>query len=311
MEAVFSSSGDRTRTASAEVLAHRELASPSWAQRALGGLFYTLFPATCRICDSELLEFSRLPVCAACLADIHPPRQVLCSRCGGVVDSALAVLETNPVCGLCGRAHPPFERAAAYADYTGNLRDLIHLLKYEKVLPAARVLGGMLAEVIARLRPEFGDAPVLVVPMPLHRAKSRQRGFNQAEQIGKAALKTLQAGDALQLASRLLVRRRDTHSQIGLTRGQRRENMRGAFAVRDPRRLAGREVLLLDDVMTTGATAAECTRVLLRAGARRVWVATVARTLKSSALLSFPDHRSGRETETETADDQVAAVVHH
>ncbi len=83
------------------------------------------------------------------------------------------------------------------------------------------------------------------------------------------------------------MRRRETGSQIGLTRHQRRENLRGAFSVSDPTRILNRDVLLLDDVYTTGTTASECARVLLRAGAARVWVATVARTLKISDVISF------------------------
>jgi predicted amidophosphoribosyltransferase len=82
------------------------------------------------------------------------------------------------------------------------------------------------------------------------------------------------------LCTGVLLRRRETGSQIGLTRHQRRENMRGAFSMGDPTRILKRDILLIDDVYTTGTTASECARVLLRAGAARVWVATVARTLK-------------------------------
>ena len=310
MEGVFSSSGDRTRAVGAEVLASRELASPSWAQSALGSLFFTLFPSHCRLCDAPLFQLSRLPVCASCLAALHPATQTLCSICGGSVSSPLAALESAPVCGLCGRAHPPFQRAVAYGSYEGVLRDLIHLLKYRQVHPAAKVLGCRLAEVIAKLQPEFGEAPVLVLAVPLHSSKSRERGFNQAELIAADALKRLHLGAALQLDSRSLVRRRETRSQIGLSRHQRRENMRGAFAVPHPPSVEGREILLVDDVLTTGATAAECARVLLRAGVRRVWVATVARALKTSAVVLFTDYHSGTGTGEETKDDQVAAGVH-
>ncbi len=231
------------------------------------------------------------------------------------MDSPLAALEFAPICGLCGRAHPPFQRAIAYGSYEDGLRDLIHLLKYRQVHPAAKVLGRKLAEVIAKLQPEFGKDPVLVLPVPLHHGKSRERGFNQAELIAAAALKQLHAGAALHLDSRHLVRRRETRSQIGLSRHQRRENMRGAFAVPHPPSVEGREILLVDDVLTTGATAAECARVLLRAGASRVWVATVARALKNSAVVLFPVYHAETETDEEITDaeikdDQVAAGVH-
>jgi len=116
--------------------------------------------------------------------------------------------------------------------------------------------------------------------VPLYKTKRRQRGFNQAELIARAALKLHPAPERLLLAPDLLQRTRDTHSQIGLTSHQRRENLRGAFAVTRAAEVTGCEVLLVDDVYTTGTTASECARVLRRAGARRVWVATVARTLK-------------------------------
>jgi predicted amidophosphoribosyltransferase len=118
----------------------------------------------------------------------------------------------------------------------------------------------------------------------------RQRGFNQAEEIACAALKDLNSGQ-LRLSAGTLRRQRATESQTGLTPHQRRENVRGAFVVAGREQLADRDVLLVDDVFTTGTTAAECARVLRRAGAKRVLVATVARVLKQEAT-SFSDDGS-------------------
>ncbi len=136
----------------------------------------------------------------------------------------------------------------------------------------------MLAEAIVALEPALEQESVLVIPVPLFKAKRRQREFNQAELIARAAWQLL--GTRFRLATDILQRMRDTHSQIGLTSHQRRENLRGAFAVARAQEVTGREVLLVDDVYTTGTTATECARVLRKAGASRVWVATVARTLK-------------------------------
>lgn len=141
----------------------------------------------------------------------------------------------------------------------------------------------MLAEAIADLRTLFGDGELCVVPVPLHKRKSRQRGFNQAELIAHAALKLMASTRRFRLDTGILQRCRETESQIGLSRHQRRENMRGAFVVARPSKLAGCQILLVDDVMTTGTTVSECARVLRRAGASKVYVATVARTLKAEA----------------------------
>ena len=259
-----------------------------WATRAAESLFSVLFPSDCRICGVPLLNISRLPVCLECLDQIQPVRGKTCSICGERVLSSYSELDEDGLrrCPVCRRIDRPFERAVAYGSYDGGLRELVHLLKYNGVRPAANVLGRMLAEAIATLEPAFEDPDlfdrrrVVVVPVPLYKGRRRQRGFNQAELIARAALKVYSAGDRLQLAANVLQRTRDTHSQIGLTSHQRRENLRGAFAVPSAAEVTGREVLLVDDVYTTGTTVSECARVLRRAGATRVWVATAARTLK-------------------------------
>jgi ComF family protein len=194
---------------------------------------------------------------------------------------------------------PPFAKAAAYGSYEGGLRDLIHLLKYQQVRPAARVLGRMLSEVVTGLASRIGqdglsqdkvkcggqecpphrNESLVVVPVPLHLRKLKQRGFNQSELIAQEAIKLLPELK-LEISGAVMIRSRETASQIGLTRHQRRENMRGAFEVARPEVVAGKTVLLVDDVFTTGTTASECARVLRRAGAAKVFVATVARTLK-------------------------------
>ncbi|HLZ41344.1 MAG TPA: ComF family protein [Candidatus Sulfotelmatobacter sp.] len=232
-----------------------------------------------------MLNISRLPVCPECLAKIHPVEGKICSICGERVLSSYAEADEDGLrrCPVCRRLDRPYERAVAYGSYDGGLRELIHLLKYSGVRPAANVLGRMLAEAWSGLDSEFEQENVLVVPVPLFKGKRRQRGFNQAEIIASAALKIYSANGCLQLAPDLLQRTRDTHSQIGLTSHQRRENLRGAFGVARAREVTGREVLLVDDVYTTGTTVAECAKVLRRAGASKVWVAIVARTLKTAS----------------------------
>ena len=207
-----------------------------------------------------------------------------CSVCGEACDFPTGLNIGDTRCRICRKAHPPFDRAVAYGSYDGNLRDLIHLLKFDQVRPLAPVLGRMLADTIRALEPTLPPGTIAIVPVPLYAKKKAQRGFNQAEAIARAALKCLARPSRFErrfeLCGGVLLRSRDTESQIGLSRRQRRENLRGAFSVCDPTPILQRNILLVDDVYTTGATASECARVLRRAGAGRVWVATVARTLK-------------------------------
>ncbi len=241
------------------------------------GLFAALFPSDCRLCGAPLLNISRLPVCRDCISAVRPISVGTCEICGEGM-AGLARPGEIQACANCREKRPAFEKACAYGSYDGELRELIHLLKYEQVEPAANVLGGMLAEAIGKLdMPQ----PVLMIPVPLHSSKRRQRRFNQAELIARAARKRLTESGP-KLATSCLVRTRATVSQIGLTRPQRAENIRGAFRVEHRERIDGQNILLVDDVLTTGTTAAECARVLRKAGAERVWVATVARTLKHS-----------------------------
>jgi ComF family protein len=215
---------------------------------------------------------------------------------------------------LCRRNDPPYERAAAYGSYAGELRAVIHLLKFQSVHPAAAVLGHMLAETIVPLERVMPVGTIAIVPVPLYHRKRAQRGFNQAETISREALRELKRPKRFELCTGVLLRSRETGSQIGLTRHQRRENLRGAFTVSDPTRIAKRDILLIDDVFTTGTTASECARVLLRAGAARVWVATVARTLKlnTSGLFTMPENISEDlvEANVEDKEDREQTAAH-
>lgn len=231
---------------------------------------------------------------------MHALRGKVCSICGERVLSSYAdpAADGSRRCPVCRRIDRPFTRAAAYGSYDGGLRELIHLLKYNRVRTAASVLGRMLVEAVAVIEPWFEQAKILVIPVPLYKGKRHQRGFNQAELIARRAMKLHPRRERFVVATDVLLRTRDTQSQIGLTSHQRRENMKGAFAVSRANEVIGREVLLVDDVYTTGTTVSECARVLRKAGADQVWVATVARTLKLASKY--------QEIEPEEIADEVA-----
>jgi ComF family protein len=190
-------------------------------------------------------------------------------------------------------------KAVAYGTYQGRMREAIHALKYDRLHPAARGLGRILAEAIAKLA-GLAPAEMLVIPIPLHRAKYAQRGFNQARLLASEALGFLGKSHPewrLTLATSTLMRLHATESQAGLTPRQRRLNVRGAFSVSDPSKVTMQHVLLVDDILTTGATARAATQALLKAGAASVWVATLARAHCFSAF--------GRRSAYQNAEDDI------
>lgn len=256
----------------------------------MGSLYSALFPSDCRICQTSLATVSRLPVCENCIQCIHPLPDAVCRACGDLLPPGFS--SSDQLCPECAFESPGYQRAVAYGPYTGGLRELIHLLKYEQIRPAANVLGRMLADAAARLN-LAGN--VTVIPVPLHASKLRTRGFNQSDLIARAALPLLQKQGTADYALEAVAmkRRRETPSQVGMTRQQRAENLRGAFAVSLPAAVRDKQVLLVDDVLTTGATVNECTRVLQRAGAGNVWVATVARAVRVADTYASAEHELG------------------
>jgi ComF family protein len=271
----------------------RVLKSPGLTVRAVfDDLVTTFFPGDCRACGGPLLKAGAPPLCDECIDGLQAQSATLCVRCGEALDIDSLHYERQfgaeaLLCSPCRLAPPQFERAAAWGLYEDRMRELIHLLKYEGVRSAAKPLGKLLAQVIASMDESAAmGRELVVIAVPLFPAKQRQRGYNQSVLIADEALAELRGKSTLkmQLAHSALRRVRDTENQFGLTASGRRRNLRGAFLVADPVVIAGREVLLVDDIYTTGATARECARVLRQAGAEKVWVATVARAQREMVV---------------------------
>jgi len=187
-------------------------------------------------------------------------------------------LDETGRCSLCRLGLQGFDAVYSYGSYEGTLRQLVHLFKYGGVRPLARTFGKFLTQALPR-EASFD----VIVPMPLHWFKQWQRGFNQADALAR------EIGKKWQVPVRNVIRRRRARSpQAGLTNAKRRANVRGAFTIARGKPLQGMRVLLVDDVVTTGATASACARVLKRAGAAHVALLALARTDRRQAVeLSF------------------------
>jgi len=215
-----------------------------------------LFPITCVHCQVPVQERRWGGACPECWASLVPLPPPFCSRCG---EPAAAI---EGLCGRCRKGEHLFDFARSALLFTHTLREIIHHLKYSDRVSLAKPLGDILKECLER----ESFTGTLVIPVPLHPARERERGFNQAELIA--------ARLGRPMATRVLRRRKNTPSQTGLSRNQRKQNLASAFQVRGE--VAG-SIIVVDDVYTTGATMNEIARTLKRAGAERVEVLTVAR----------------------------------
>jgi ComF family protein len=230
-------------------------------------------PAPCRICDETLTTASRVPVCPACLDRIPRLKEPVCSRCGRFFPSGVPAAVAEPLCQLCRRDIYAFDRARSFAIYEREAVKAITLLKYEAVSPLGRWFAERLSELAGR-HPAFQSADV-VVPVPLHPARQRERGFNQAELIARPLARRL----AKPMRSWLLVRTRPRPDKLRLSRKERWRIVRGAYSTREGSQVDNLRVLLVDDVFTTGATLDACSRALKNSGAAHVAALTVARVV--------------------------------
>ena len=252
---------------------------PSLIRAAMDALVSVLLPAPCRICGEVLTTASVLPVCGECLSSLAPLRGPCCNLCGRPFASELASDAATPLCFACRRGVYAFDRARSYGSYGDEMARAISLLKYEKVMSLGKWFAARLKEKV-QAEPEIFAADV-VVPVPLHPARLRERGYNQAEMIARPLAKKLK----LPLRAYLLVRTKPRPPRLLLSRRERWESVRGAYEMRRGAKVDNLRVLLIDDVCTTGATLDSCARALKRAGAKSVTGLTVARVVTGNVPL--------------------------
>ena len=239
----------------------------AWWEAFLG-LFYG---EVCEACDQQRATSAEGYVCGSCRADVKLIEPPFCQRCGSVFPGAIT---STFECGNCRDLQLEFSSARAVAIAAGVLLDILHRYKYENALWVEPYVTELF---VSGAGPNIKTGEWdLIIPVPLHPRRQREREFNQAEVLGRA----LSSATGIGLKTRLLQRTVDTRSQTQLPRAQRGENVRRAFQFRGQKaELAGKRVILVDDVLTTGATTSACARLLRQNGAGEVCVWTLARGL--------------------------------
>lgn len=220
----------------------------------------TLFPETCPVCHEAQSDHATAPICGGCWEAIQPYTGPRCLKCGMPLDS-----DSSATCAECIKDRPAFRSVRSFGLYKGTLKKAVNLLKYHNM----KRLSKPLAEMILRMEIPLVDT---VIPVPLYSDRLRQREFNQSALLAKYTAN----GMGKALATDCLIKTRDTMPQVGLNAGDRRRNIKGAFAVQNKEVIEGKDILLIDDVVTTGATIRECSKILKKAGAADIYVMALA-----------------------------------
>ncbi len=245
-----------------------------WLESLAGAVASVLFPSGCRLCEALLTRADRLPVCDACLESFRKIPVEICDRCGQPWTEGGDVGGDESFCRECQERGFAFDAARSFGVYEGALARAIVLMKYERIEPLGAWFAKRLLEASRRIPSKF--AADMIVPVPLHRTRQRERGFNQVDLLGRPLARKL----GLPYRPVLLKRSRARPEKHLLHFEERWEAVRGAFVIREGDRVDNLQILLLDDVMTSGATLDACSRALREAGAKSVAGLTIARAVR-------------------------------
>jgi ComF family protein len=233
----------------------------NWIKNIQSGIY----PSTCLLCWAPGIVDQ--DICAGCIEDL-PAILHACRRCALPLEGGSRV----PLCGACQRRPPPYDSAFVAFPYSFPIDRLISRLKFKAKLTHARLLGQLMTDILKASVPE-SEWPETIIPVPLHSRRLYSRGFNQSLELARYVARDLKIPLQVEAVRRV----RLTSPQTGLSEKERRKNVRRAFEMSS--KLESRHVAIMDDVITTGSTAAELTRTLKRAGIKRVDVWALARTV--------------------------------
>jgi len=238
-----------------------------WFTMLFGLLADALYPRECIGCG-RLSDRSGRHLCWSCFSRIELLHSNLCELCGNPLTGDA---DTAFICGYCRKRKPVFDRARSAARFSGVVRDMLHQFKYQDGLWQTADLTDLIH---GALMAQFDYKAIdVVVPVPLYRTRFRERSYNQSFVLARELAKRIER----RIDGRSLKRVRHTDTQTHYNAAQRKQNISGAFAVERPEWIRGRTVLVVDDVMTTGATLNECAKTLKKSGALKVFAISVAR----------------------------------
>ncbi len=219
-----------------------------------------LFPESCPVCKNPSTDHKTAPICSDCWQAILPYKGPACRRCGVPL-----VSDAASTCGECLKDEPAFKSAGSFGLHEGALKKAINLFKYHRI----KRLSKPLSEIILQAKLPMVD---VIIPVSLHKKRLRQREFNQSALLAKHIAESLE----IPMLVDCLIRNRNTMPQVGLSAKDRKKNIKKAFEIRNKELIEEKNIMLVDDVFTTGATVSECSSVFKKAGVENIYVITLA-----------------------------------
>ena len=239
------------------------------------GLLNFIFPLDCKMCEKPIRESKGYSICEDCFKTIELIERPYCIKCGKPLIPTVFFKQNREIlCLDCKRKKYSFEFSRSTGIYDKVLKKCIHLFKYYGEKKLAKPLGKLMVDYLVK-NDEFKKRIDLIIPVPLHKNDLRKRGFNQSILLGRVVGNYF----SISVGEKVLIKKKLTPFQANLSKKEREKNILRAFLVEKPKEIKGKNILILDDVFTTGATVEECTKELMKARAKNIFVLTLARTV--------------------------------